>query len=111
MVIAREMQIGQQYRITNENKPHGIQVVEYSHPSNTPGKIGFACVTERGDLDFQSLFGIDWDREVHPIPDMVKEDKCPACGEKLERTNNPDNPVCLQNDSMCSCGWMGNYRR
>jgi hypothetical protein len=108
-MIARDMKVGCQYQIKSKFKHQGCQVVEYSHRSNSPGNPGFACVHERGELDFQSLIGIGWTEEVEPMPDVVYEDKCPACGTPLQPTYNPDNPVCRRNNSPCDCGWMGNY--
>ena len=105
-LTARDMLQGQQY--IHSLKLNKIRVAEYDRPSSSGS---FAIMHKRGDLDFQSQFGIALNETVKEVSDFINEDGfCPACGFTPEHTNNPDNPVCRVNDWVCSCGWMGRNR-
>jgi hypothetical protein len=107
-MIARDMRVGRQYKLLRDAAKGRAHVVEYDRPSGNGGE--FAIVHERGELDMQSCFGIPWTEEVEEMPDVVNENKCPGCGNKLGVIpRNHPNHVCRRHNAICDCGWMGDY--
>jgi hypothetical protein len=105
-MYAREMTSGRQYKLLgNYRRENGAQkVVEFDRASFDNRLY---LVHPRGDLDMQSMSGLEPDAEVQIVSETSTDGLCPACGAKVEPTCNPDNPVCRQHKHMCDCGWMG----
>ena len=100
-VRAKDMVPGRQYKLSKRH----VAEAEFDNGQ-------FFVVHERGELDLQSKFGVDYSEEVEEVSEYsTKFGRCPACYGPTEPVNNPDNPVCCSNDLMCSCGWMGKRRR
>lgn len=71
----------------------------------------YSIVSEPGDLDMQSQWGILLDAEVTPVSRHSIDGKCPVCLSDVQPTNNPDNPEVRKWKFWCSntdCAWVGN---
>lgn len=83
------------------------KVITFHHMTS---KGSYAIVSEYGESDTQSSWGISFDEEVMEVPKVTYSGRCPNCDrEVLASPRRHPNHIVACHNAHCHCGWMGDY--